>query len=55
MKMIITSDCEYCRHGTVDESSGKLMVHCYKRDKTYYFGQCIPCEDYIKSEINNKE
>ena len=47
--VIITSECEFCRYGTVDDSNkARVMVHCDYRDKIYYFGQCVPCEDFEK-------
>ena len=44
--MILTSECEKCVHGTVDDSNkAKIKVYCNVRDKMYYYGQCIPCDD----------
>lgn len=49
MGVIITSQCEKCRHGTIDETNkARIKVHCSARDKTYCYGQCIQCDDYIK-------
>lgn len=48
MSMIITSECEKCIHSVIDETDkSKIKVYCDIKDKTYYFGQCIPCE-YIE-------
>lgn len=46
MNMIITSECEGCDYGTVfyDDKS-RINVYCRDKDKTYYYGQCIPCEN----------
>lgn len=45
MKMIITSECEDCSHSKIDETDkAKIKVYCDIKNKTYYFGQCIPCE-----------
>lgn len=45
MNMIITSECENCIHSVIDESNkAKVKVYCQVKDKTYYWGQCIPCE-----------
>ncbi len=42
--MIITSECEKCIHSSLDESNkAKLKIYCQIKDKTYYWGQCIPC------------
>lgn len=47
--MIITSECEDCRFGTVFENEkNRLKVYCAVKDKEYYFGQCIPCENKSK-------
>lgn len=52
MDMIITSECEQCTHSTLDESDkSKLKIYCQIKDKTYYWGQCIPC-DYKEPRKN---
>lgn len=49
MKMIITEECEKCMYGTVnDDDPRRVTVYCKAKDKTYYYGQCVPCEDYKK-------
>lgn len=46
MKMINTSECESCKYSTIDDTNkSRVKVHCSLREKTYYYGQCIPCED----------
>ena len=43
--MIITSECEKCIHSIInEESKARVKVYCSVKDKTYYYGQCIPCE-----------
>lgn len=56
MTMIITSECEECNHGLIDDTDkARVTVYCKMKDKTYYWGQCIPCEYKEKSkEISNK-
>ena len=45
MKMIVTSECEECRYGVVDDSNkSKIVVTCQIKNKKYYYGQCIPCD-----------
>lgn len=45
MQMIITSECEKCIHSSiVDNNKSKIKIHCGIKNKTYYYGQCIPCE-----------
>lgn len=53
-KMIITDQCESCKHGTIDDrNKARIKVMCSKKEKMYYFGQCIPCDDHEKkTEIN---
>jgi hypothetical protein len=54
MKMIITSECENCIHSKLDESDkAKIKIYCAIKNKTYYFGQCVPCE--YKEEIKSKD
>lgn len=49
MQMINTSECEECRYGSIDDSNKAIVkVHCNKKEKIYYYGQCIPCEDKEK-------
>lgn len=41
--------CEDCKYCTIDESNKAwIKVHCSARNKTYHYGQCIPCEDKEK-------
>lgn len=57
--MIITSECENCTYSIInDMDRSKVKVYCKIKDKTYYYGQCIPCEykeikDNIKKNMNN--
>lgn len=49
--MIITSECEKCIHSTVyEKDKANIKVHCKVKNKTYYWGQCIFCEDKIKKD-----
>ena len=50
MNMILAGkDCANCKYGDIDESNkARVKVHCDLRDKTYYFGQCIPCDSKEK-------
>ena len=46
MKMLNTSECENCIYCTLDESNiARIKVYCEARNKTYYYGQCVPCEE----------
>jgi len=43
--MILTSECEQCIHSIIcEEDKAKIKIYCNVKDKTYYWGQCIPCE-----------
>lgn len=43
--MIITSECEQCIHSVInEEDKARVEVYCKVKDKTYYWGQCIPCD-----------
>ena len=47
--MITTDECEHCRYGTViEEDKAHIKVYCVKKDRTYYYGQCVPCDDKSK-------
>jgi hypothetical protein len=44
--MIITSECEECAHSTInEEDKARVRIYCNVKNKTYYWGQCIPCEN----------
>ena len=47
--MIITSECEQCPQSIInDEDRARVTVYCRIKDKTYYYGQCITCDDKEK-------
>lgn len=47
--MIITSECEQCIHSVInEEDKAQVKIYCKAKDKTYYWGQCIPCENSVK-------
>lgn len=49
MKMILTSECEECKYGIIDDGNkAKIKVFCQDKRKEYYYGQCIPCENKTK-------
>ncbi len=49
--MILTTECEKCRYGILDESNrAKIIVHCSKKNCNYIYGQRVPCN--YKDEIN---
>lgn len=51
MEMIITSQCESCEFGFIDEiNKARIKVYCSVKDKTYCYGQCIPCSYYINKK-----
>ena len=45
--IIIGKDCEDCKYATFDNSN---KVYSGQRDKKYYYGQCIPCEEKEKKD-----
>lgn len=48
-EVILTSQCEQCRYGNVDDSDkAKVKVYCNYKDKTYYYGQCVSCDNFTK-------
>lgn len=51
--MIITSECKECGNSVINDSDkAKIKIYCKEKNKTYYWGQCIPCDskDYKKKE-----
>lgn len=49
MNMINTNVCEFCEYGEVyDNDKSRVMVFCSKKQKMYFYGQCIPCDENPK-------
>lgn len=49
--MVTTDKCETCKYGCIDKTDkAKWIVKCKARDKTYIYGQRVPCDDYEKKE-----
>ena len=41
--------CEDCKYYTEDDTDkSRIKVYCGARNKTYCYGQCIPCDDKVK-------
>ncbi len=56
MNMILTSECEECLYGTIVESNqARIKVKCIQKNKEYYYGQCIPCENKRKRKVEGQE
>lgn len=54
MGMILTSECENCKFGIIkDEDKAKVKVLCTYKEKEYYYGQCIPCDNKTKRGLEN--
>ena len=54
--MILTSECEKCAYGSVDDSNkARVKVKCSIKGKEYHWGQCIPCDTFKKEENNDME
>lgn len=50
MSTICTSECVNCIHGTLDNSNkSKVKIICAVKEREYYYGQRINCEDFIKA------
>lgn len=50
MGLICSDDeCINCTHCSLDESNkAKIKVLCAARDKEYYYGQYVNCDDFKK-------
>ncbi len=55
MNMILTSECKECVYGIIDGSNKAcIKVKCVQKDKEYYYGQCIPCENKRKRKLGEE-
>lgn len=46
MKITNTSQCDKCSCCKIDDSNkARVIVHCSKKNKDYYYGQRINCEE----------
>ena len=50
--IIAGKDCENCVYASIDETDkSRIRVYCDARDKQYYWGQNIQCDDKKKNEL----
>jgi len=46
----VGKECENCRHyQLIEESKKDIYVYCAARDKKYYYGTRISCDDKEKA------
>ena len=51
MNMILTSECEECTYGIIDDrNKARIKVFCTDKGKEYHYGQCIPCDNKRKKK-----
>lgn len=44
--IIAGKECEKCIYATIDETDkSRIRVYCDARDRQYYWGQNVPCDD----------
>ena len=44
-------DCENCIYSTIDDTNkARIRVYCDARDRQYWWGQNVPCEDKKKDD-----
>lgn len=56
MSMILTSECEKCDYGIIDDSDkARIKVKCLQKNKEYYYGQCIPCDSKRKRKSGGED
>ena len=44
--IIVGAECKDCKHFKNSNNNNKVI--CLARNKTYYYGQCVPCDDKEK-------
>ena len=50
--VILTNQCENCRYGTViEESKSVIKVYCSNKERRFFWGQYIQCDNFTKKEI----
>lgn len=56
MSMILTSECEQCDFGVIDDSNKScIKVRCTDKNKEYYYGQYVPCDSMKKRRSNEQD
>lgn len=47
--IIAAEECEECIHSAInEEDKARVIIYCKARNKTYHWGQCVPCDDKEK-------
>ena len=50
--VILTNQCENCRYGTItEESKAIIKVYCSHKERQFFWGQYIQCDNFTKKEI----
>lgn len=56
MNMILTSECEGCDYGTIDNSNKACVkVKCADKNKEYYYGQYVSCDNKKRKRISKNK
>ena len=51
MATINSTECITCKNGLLDDSNkARIKIYCKLKDKTYYYGQYIQCDDKEKKK-----
>ena len=54
MASINSTECTTCKNGLLDDSNkARIKVYCKLKDKTYYYGQYIQCDNKEKKKDGN--
>ena len=52
--MICPSECEECEYSNIRGEKNNLKIYCEAKEKTYFYGQYVPCDLKKKrKDINN--
>lgn len=54
--VIAGKECEKCEYGILyQDNRNRLKVYCDRKDREYFYGARIPCEDFSANESDSNE
>lgn len=53
--IIIGKECSNCQNATLyTKNRARAKVSCSARNKEYYWGTCIPCDEFTKIDVGEE-